>query len=1246
MQGYGGQAPLLGTPGPFAGYNPLNSGNQQLDAMFAMYAPQVLSMFGMSNFLPQQFPAQNLMDQMVSAKYMRTMAATEQQARDRGTEIMADRFIRLRGHFDHTPLSTMGAAQFNTIAGTVNNRAVMPMLEMIMGAQNTEDLFFGRRGDPLQLQRAVNTIGFYRPDSVTGGSMMSEASLKQFSNQIYDNLYGPDADLNDISGLSAGRVGSMMTDLARRGLLPQSMSRISGSQRSRELADLGFDAATGRFSDSALDRSIFGDTSGIKDPNERATRNAEIAKVRKAVQDNAPLEEIEELAGGADTIRRIDASRVANSLKGYSEAVGAVRQIFGDNGMGNAPMGQLIAALEALTQNSMSAMTPAKIENLMRRTQMASREGGVSLEALMGLSARSGALAQQRGLTPEIAAFTNVMAMEYAASMRDNGGFRAGFGRMDSDKAMLFLAEAGLNAEDSNVGRQLGALERIVQSGGAAYENSDAAKMLAAIKSGNTSFVNAAGDTVNIAQELGRNPLELMRNMVTNMGVSTTTFDALVRDTATQEFKIGLEGALGIARQGEEYKMVIGQQAARRGQLAKLAGDKLSPEDLAKVNQAFYSGFGRDIIDLVDTTQTPEERLETLYQSMRRNLAIASGKEGDAGLAEADAKLATIFGAGPDGEKAAKEFLLGEYAAANIDLQQNFGMDLARAQQIYAANQVSAARGRSANNAMRAGMNIQGGDGSNFLQRFSDAAAGDLGGRGSFLDAILGTIDSTALETQLMQEVEAGTGKRAALKAAYAEAGQLYSRATIDTPEERAALAASATGSAAGFSAFVAQVSSSFGAERNRFKDKTLVSQDALRKTLTETDSNKIKQAYMALKLGKETDSQDVMIKALMENSGDAGLKALQDAGVLGQNTVTTKVVSDFIKNEQNRLYSADISDADKARVEAFTKLNQQLDEGVATGKTIASAFGVTDAATADVIKTYLDGGGGDVFSEELKKLGLDETQRSHIDAMSRFAKQANAMRGMSTLGAQGAAGRRMVTARMAAINTAIEKEDIDKNSALATVIKDETRKGELSQIPAAKQTQAEKDELKALNEKTRSKDEQKAFDAIMTGSDEDLRAEIDSAASTAGGREKSKTTDAVMKDAGKMTGIAAADSGGIMGQITSALSGVLSDALKDLKVEVTKLPDGFAAQMGAGMGASVLAGITNIFGGGAPASLSPAAAAGATKSGPMELTGTVTLEGLDKLVAKLRGNVIGDTAPGGIPVVTENQMQRIAATG
>jgi hypothetical protein len=544
---------------------------------------------------------------------------------------------------------------------------------------------------------------------------------------------------------------------------------------------------------------------------------------------------------------------------------------------------------------------------------------------------------------------------------------------------------------------------------------------------------------------------------------------------------------------------------------------------------------------------------------------------------------------------------------------------------------------RSSVNNMRAGMDIKFGDGSNFLQRFSDAVAGETGGRG-FLEAILNTVDSTALENQLMEEVEMVSGGRGKLDAAFKEVGDLYSNITVDTAEEREALVESATGSAAGFAAFVEQASKSFGEERNKYKGKTLVSQTDLAARLNKTDNaSAVAAAYAQMKLGPATTSQADMAKALLERADSAGARTLQSVGLLTETEVTEKDVSDFINNEQIRLYTTDAEAADKARVEAFDRLGQQLDEGTVSGKTIAESFGVTgDKAVevGDAIKAYLEGGGQDVLTKGLGDIeGLTDEQRENIDVVSRFSKQANANRGLSFTGARGAAGRRIATSRMAAVNAKIG-EGIEKDSALARVVADETERGELSQIPEAERTEEQKKRLEELKTRKISPEEKKALDAVMQGDDATFSAAVEEAASKKPGQNKSDVVNAVTADAQKMSGAADTGGGGIIGQITSALSGAMGDVLKDLKVEVTKLPDGFATELGAGIAISLVDAIrTSIFGGGAAAQPVAAGGAKAGGAGTMALTGTVKLEGLDRLVAELTGDTVEDTAPGGQPV-------------
>jgi hypothetical protein len=1205
---------IMGAPSAMAGYNPLGTGNAQMDAMFAQFAMPMLSQMMGGQFIPQQFPAQNVMDQMVASKYMQASRMAELSARQRGTDLMFQQFQGIRRQSTNTPLSPMGARQLNNLAGTVNSEFGMMMAEMVLGPQNTEDFFFGRRGDPVQLQRAINQIGFYRPDAVTGADQMSGETLQQFSNQIYSNLYGPDADLNDISGLSAGRVGTMMSDLARRGLLPQSMSKMGAGQRAKELTDASVQKVIANF---ATDDFSFG-----PNPEDKRKLTAdESQKLQTALKENAPLAEIEKLTGGSEAIRKIDATRVSNSLKGYSEAVKAVRQIFGDNGMSNAPMGQLIAAMEALTQNSMSSMSPGKIENLMRRTQMASRDSGVSLEALMGLSARSGALAQQYGLAPELAAHGVVNAMEHGRALRDTGGLTPGFGRMDADKAVLFATDANLRGTGSLVGRYMGALAR------AAAENklkpdSNTAKMLAAVRRGETTYFDG-NKTVNIAEELGRNADAFIHSHVTGMGMSLSHFNALVSDPNTQEFLVGLEGQLVMARQGAEYKQRIGDAFKGSGGIRDRAFEKgMSKEQAMALEATVARGYGNAVVDDVNTaTMTADERIDALYSSMRSSFidyAKSQGKEGQAAIDEADRLMF-----GKDGlfssQQDARAFLSEEYARTGNFVQGKFGVTTSQIQQGYNSRTMTEAAIRAAKNNTRAGLNINIGDGSNFLQRFSDALAGKPDGK-TFLEAVLGSVDSVELNNQLMEGL---TDKKEVIAADFDAMAAEYSAATIDNDDERAALAAKALSGEAGFKEF-ADLAEASGA--GQFAGKKLVTTNTLKTRINEFaakgNGDALAHLYVAKVGGDIVNAKKIFSnpsskeaqKAIAELAASEGLdktSAATELGLIQGGEATETDVLAFINNQNARIYAN--RGVDKKRIAAIGLLGQQLGEGRVSGNALLGRYGIEDKEKGEQLDAFLNGTTGDGVLDEIFK-GSPDAENQKI--MARFSRNVNALGGFDQMGAAGYADRVRGASRLAAL---------EKNSALL--------KGDTELATALKAKQAG-EELSA--------EQKKVLREATAGSDAEFEARINAEADINKG-DKTKTAKQISTDAAAearaTAGAAGAETGGILGQLTSGLASAMSDVFKDVKIEnVTitnfKLPEGFGKELASGAVSAVGAMLT-----GGAASGQVAEVVSGTKEGlkavaqSMNLTGTVTLNGVDKLIMQLRGDTDTTDVPNGPPV-------------
>src|SRR5476649_2789474 len=71
------------------------------------------------------------------------------------------------------------------------------------------------------------------------------------------------------------------------------------------------------------------------------------------------------------------------SLKSYTAAIAAVRDLFGDNGRPNAPMRELIAGLEALTAGAVGQIDPGRLNGLVRNTYNLAKQTGIPLNNLM-----------------------------------------------------------------------------------------------------------------------------------------------------------------------------------------------------------------------------------------------------------------------------------------------------------------------------------------------------------------------------------------------------------------------------------------------------------------------------------------------------------------------------------------------------------------------------------------------------------------------------------------------------------------------------------------------------------------------------------------------------------------------------------------------------------------------------------------------------------------------------------------------
>lgn len=1221
MGGFGQQPPVLGMPMP--NWNPMGSRNPDINMAFAQYAPALLpQFFGGGRFLPQQFPAQNVMDQMISAKYNGMARRNEDAARhiDQGT--VFEKLKGIRGQFDQSPLSELGAAQLNNTASLVNSQFAQDMAGMLMGPQVAEDLFFGRKGSAVQLARQANRVGFSRTDPVTAAGKMSGESLAQFSTQIYDNLYGNGADLNDVSGFSAGRVGSVMSELHQRGMLPTSMRNLSGADQRKTMQRIAASEDIGLSED-----------------------------IKKEIAGGKTVEELSKTEEGATAVRKIDATRVSNSLKEYTKALSAVREIFGDNGITNAPMQQLMAAMDAISQNGGSTMAPGKLENLMRRTQIASRDSGVSLEALMGLQARSGAIADQYGLSREMAGESVITAMNTGQALKNTGGFTPGFGRMDSTKATMFALDQSLRTDASTIGKFSGGLARIVaeNEGRRDFTGTRMRSFVGALQRGENTFFDEELDrVVNIHEEMGKNPDEFVRGMLKQAGVSESHFGALINDKGTQEYQRSIAGSL-VGTQAYEMKEAMGANMAFNTDVMARIGGGVDEKDKRALAISLGRGLSTALIDDVDTTMSATERLDVLNNAMTESVVnFVQQTNPDLSADEVRAKAAemttlgdkNVFGLKTEQER--QNFLSQRYAETGTYTEAQFGTPLSVLQQNLNARTRAEEQRIRKTGVVRAGLDPNMGlsDGSNFLQRVSDAIGGDSSK--PLLEQMFGVIDSTKDREKLTENIAGG---KEALEGAFGDIQSFYRDSVVDTKDEKDALLGTLRSGEAGAETvekFKDRFEGTAGAAELADK-KTYMSNAEVASAITAdiasnkdaTLQNRLAKAYNT-HVGGDKVTADLFAnpnsdaaKAAIDKlaSSAAGLEAI--GGVKG---IDSTVLTEAQAGRVNSRYDAYGDKADRARVNAAGQLFRELNSGQVSSKTILGSLGANETAIKhkglnDVIGQYIEnkGGSDSEIKTQLAEAGVGGEMADKVLTMAQFSRNLHAVSygtGMSGLDMASAQTRTEIASRETALQKAVEEGKV--GGKLAEAVKTTQNKDAKPE---------DRDKAQAyINETTR---DDKTFKDRLSNEEASGKLEETTKRKGADGKPDvkyerlSERADDVTQKGKEILGDVSAskDPTGIGGAIAGAIGPAIGDAIKsamggEIKFENVTISNLNVAKLGAEAGGVKVS-------------------AASSGGGPMEITGEVSLKNLFTALVKFVGKrPTMEAVPNGPTVVADNATE------
>ena len=473
-------------------------------AIMAMLLPMLQTQMGAAGLVPSQMmPQQNLYDQMQGQQFSAGQLRAMEYGAKRDAETYKEFFSGAYTAMGFDPTAHKAPGHIKTLSDDVAYLA--PYLAMSM--PEDFDAMHGRRGSALVLSQAMHRAGRHQVDPTTGGSGMRADTAGRMAAEIFDTTYGPGATLEAMRGVSAGGAGMLYEDMLHRGLLDPSVGLMSRTEQEREVRGLKLGTAD-------YDRIA----KRVSKETGKTFAASEVQHAHAFGTAGAGRQELTD-----DMLTTVDAAKVKGRLTDMTAAVSAMRDIFGDAGNANAPMAELMQALDQLTQGGLSSKSPGQLEQLVRKTNYLAKAAGVSMDVVMGLTAQGGGIADRFGLDRAFVPQMLQSTLAFGGAATHAGLFSTpAWGASDKEKLTLMYQQLGLSAAASPNANRIGALIRMNDRDLFDKTATPAGKRLAALaaaaKSGDAKTM--AGSEVTDDVEFGR--------LAREAGINSFTFHSLL----------------------------------------------------------------------------------------------------------------------------------------------------------------------------------------------------------------------------------------------------------------------------------------------------------------------------------------------------------------------------------------------------------------------------------------------------------------------------------------------------------------------------------------------------------------------------------------------------------------------------------------------------------------------------------------------------------------------------------------------
>lgn len=433
--------------------------------------------------------------------------------------------------------------------------AAAPMLSMLAQmAPELVDSLHGSRGSAAVMAANLFRGGQYRLDS-SGLPGMSGESINGLQATIEDQLYSSPSRIAGMRGVGMGQLGQIFDESSRRGYLPGS---IGARSRGAQIKAISQEEGIATEALEAMDSADFG-----------------------------------------SKLRSFDSKRISGRLKEMAGAVSAMRELFGSQGQANAPMAQIINALEAMTQNRLASMSGAQVESLVRKTKAVAENTGISIDSLLHLTAQSAAMGDPMGMDRSLAIRIGHSSATFGTGYKNAfGSSFSAFGAASPEEVVARETKLRTQAAMSEQARFAGATIRSVEALGVGADT-EAGQFAAALRRGDTEFKGQSMFRLLTQSNL--------QNMMRNSGVNAAglqAFGTAMHDEFGNQEYIEKHGLERMVRklQGEELANNSGRIAGEGAvQQALIASGVAQPQAAAMARQV-----GGGLLQAMFNSESPE----------------------------------------------------------------------------------------------------------------------------------------------------------------------------------------------------------------------------------------------------------------------------------------------------------------------------------------------------------------------------------------------------------------------------------------------------------------------------------------------------------------------------------------------------------------------------------------------------------------------------------------------------------------